>query len=392
MTEWILRLTEQTHAWLAWQTIEFAQPDVFFLLAIPLTLWFLSWVKVWQINSDWQAQQQSAQRNQFRHTLIEQAFGLKKAQNSPGLVKNKPQFAQLWRQTMLRLLRIVIVLGLVIAAAQPQQTLQINEPQPQVKTVRDLMFVVESSASFLLPDYQINDQPAERMDVVKKVLDQFMAGLAGNRFGLVLYAEQAYTLMPLTDDLTTARLMLQRLRPYLAGRTDEAMGEALGLALRQAQNNTANTQKRVLVLISDGLSQPSRIPLESVIDYAQALNLPIYTIGVGAGSAVADKRIYSGLLYEPLEANSLKTLAQQTGGRYFAVSSGQDLQLVLQTIDKTEGVQIDKPVLRKQVTALFEWPLLIGGFALVLYLQLRVLWRRQLQSSTSMSEETRHVG
>lgn len=392
MTEWMLRLSEQTQAWMAWQTIEFGQPEAFLLLIIPLFLWGLSALKVWRVNSDWQAQQSSAHRNQFKHPLIEQALGLKKGQKLPGLVKNKLNFAQFWRQSILRLLRIATLLGLVIAAAQPQQVLQINEPQPQVKTVRDLMFVVESSASFLLPDYQINEQPTARMDVVKKVLDQFMAGLAGNRFGLVLYAEQAYTLMPLSDDLTTARLMLQRLRPYLAGRTDEAMGEALGLALRQAQNNTSETQKRILVLISDGLSQPSRIPLASVIEYAQAMNLPIYTIGVGAGSAQADQRLYSGLLYQPLESDSLKTLAQKTGGKYFSISSGQDLQQVLQIIDKTEGVKIDQPIQRKQVLALFEWPLLLGGFAFVLYIQLRFMWRRRLQSSARLSEEVGHVG
>ncbi|BBP42359.1 vWA domain-containing protein [Thiosulfativibrio zosterae] len=394
MTEWLLRLSQQAQSWQEWAAISFAQPDVFWLgLLLPL-LWLSKWVGVWQVRSDWQADLGATQNAWFRHTLIEQAFALKSAQKQPGLVSFKPNLATFWRQTLLQILRVLVVLMVLVAAAQPQKITVFKEPQPQAKTVRDLVFVVESSASFLLPDYQVQGQATPRMTVVKQVLDQFMAGLSGNRFGLVLYAEQAYTLMPLTNDLTTARLMLQRLRPYLAGRTDEAMGEALGLALRQAEQDTPSTQKRVVVLISDGLSRPSRLPINQVIEYAQAMNLPIYTIGVGAGSAEADQRIYRGLLYQPLESNSLKTLAEQTLGQYFQVTSGQDLQKVLQTIDQSEGVAVAESLVRKQISALFELPLALGLLSLFIYTLLRLIWQKHLKVlvPSTPEPESSHVG
>ena len=391
MIEWILRLSQQAESWQDWTSISFAQPEVFWLgLLLPL-LWLLNWMGVWQVRSDWQADLDARQSAWFRHTLIEQAFALKSAQKQPGLVSFKSNLGHLWRQTFLQILRVLVVLLLLIAAAQPQKVTVFKEPQPQVKTVRDLVFVVESSASFLLPDYQIQGQATPRMTVVKQVLDQFMAGLSGNRFGLVLYAEQAYTLMPLTDDLTTARLMLQRLRPYLAGRTDEAMGEALGLALRQAEQDTPNTQKRVVVLISDGLSRPSRLPINQVIEYAQAMNLPIYTVGVGAGSVEADQRIYRGLLYQPLESTSLKTLAQQTQGQYFQVTSGQDLQKVLQIIDQSEGVAVAESLVKKQISALFELPLALGVLSLFFYVLLRLIWQKHLKTLRSNTSEPESV-
>jgi len=246
--------------------------------------------------------------------------------------------------------------------------------------VRDIVFVVESSASFLLPDYAMNGQQETRMNVVKQVLDDFIAKLEGNRFSLAIYADSAYTLLPLTSDQTLARLTLKRLQPYLAGRTDTAMGEALGLALKQADQSTGvtkastDTLKRVLVLISDGLSQPSKIELTEAVNYAQLLQVPIYTIGVGASSEQADKRIYTGLLYQPLESESLQSIAQQTGGQYYQVGSGAEISAVLEQINQAEGVPYIKPPSPPQKQDLSPYPLIAGLVILGIYWLLSLIW------------------
>ncbi len=280
----------------------------------------------------------------------------------------------------LNLLRGILIISLAIALAQPEkiQTLPPDTPQ---KTVRDIVFVIESSASLLLPDYQINGQPESRMNVVKLVLDQFIAGLKDNRFGFTIYADHAYTLMPLTYDQTAARLSLNRLKPYLAGRLDTAMGEALGLALKQTELKTENTPtnsspplKRIIVLISDGLSQPSQLPISEAINYAQTLKIPIYTIGIGAYSRHSDKRQYTGLLYQPLEDQSLKTIATATQAHYFQVGSGDDLSQVLQKINATEGVPFTPPINQPLHTAQYPIPLAVAVMTLCLYLLLSFIW------------------
>ena len=298
------------------------------------------------------------------------------------------------RSVVLNLLRGLMIGLLALALAEP--VLKLPKPvEPESKTVRDIVFVIESSASFLLPDYEMNGQPETRMNVVKEVLDSFIAQLEGNRFGLAIYADSAFTLLPLTHDQTLARLSLKKLQPYLAGRTDTAMGEALGLALKQTDyanvslNKTskdkvsadnafikanANTLKRVLVLISDGLSQPSKIELTEAVNYAQLLQVPIYTIGVGASSEQADKRLYTGLLFQPLESESLQQIAQQTGGQYFQVGSGAEISTVLNQINQTEGVPYQAPPALPQKQALFFYPLLAGLVIFCLYWLLSVIW------------------
>lgn len=365
--------------------LEFATPAGLWLLFLWPLLWVLSGLNqlFGGVQNDDLTQLQSQRQLVVKHALIHkmQPFGSAKR-----VLK--------WRFSVvkmgLNLLRGIIIMSLAIALAQPEK-IQELAPLPQQKTVRDIVFVIESSASFLLPDYQVDGHSETRMNVVKNVLDQFISGLEGNRFGLAIYAEQAYTLMPLTADQTAARLNLKRLKPYLAGRTDGAMGEALGLALKQTRPNGQNehpnqkesdTLKRVVVLISDGLSQPSRLELSEAINYAQLLQVPIYTIGVGSSSQAADKRLYTGLLYQPLESGSLKAIASETHGQYFEIGSGQDLNRVLQKINEAEGVPYETPPRPPRHVALYDIPLSISVISLLCYLFLSLLLANKLRSSS----------
>ena len=263
--------------------------------------------------------------------------------------------------------------------------------------MRDVVFVVESSVSMVLEDYQVAGQPARRIDVIRRVLDRFVAGLQGNRFATIVYADHAYTLMPLTSDATAARMMLKRLKPYLAGRNDVAAGAALGLALQQAQtpengSDKATTEeaprKQVVVWLSDGQQMGTHVPFSDVSEYARGLGLPIYTVGVGAGSLEADLREHGGLLYQPLDPAPLEALAEATGGQYYRVGSGQALQSVFRKIDQAEGVDLtetragfDKHWLTASVVGLW----LMGLVVYLGWLVLRNLIGRKQQARQAVN-------
>lgn len=343
------------------------------MLLLPV-FWWLSLKSRWH---DDFAQYQQTKTLTVKHSLLDLH-----------LAEKKPKFQDqgFWKQqravwVSLQVFRSLIVTALLVALAQPFAEEE-RSPQPPEKTQRELVFVIESSASLLLPDYQLQAQSVPRIEAVKQVLDRFMAGLVGNRFGLVVYAEQAYSLLPLTMDHEAARLSLLRLKPYMAGRTDEAMGEALGLALEQNRQLSVLTEpeviakrkekvparKRVVVLISDGLSRSSRLKIDEAINYAQQMQIPVYTIGVGASSESADTRKFRGLIYQPLEEESLKKIAEETGGRYFRVDGREQLENVLQQIDSLEGVPVTLPSPQKNIQPLFVPFLMIGLSLIALYI------------------------
>ncbi|CAN8141362.1 Ca-activated chloride channel homolog [uncultured Thiomicrorhabdus sp.] len=360
-----------------WQSWQFAEPQ-FLWLALLLPVWWLyALFKPSSDLLDWQ-DWHFAKLLSARHSLLAQMQSDKSSASAT--TKEKGRLTA-WQIGLLQILRTVILLSLVAALAQPQSPLP-PEPQAQQKTVRDLLFVVESSASFLLNDYQQNGQPQTRMDAVKQVLDQFMRELPGNRFAITVYAESAFNLMSLSADQRAARLYLQRLRPYLAGRTDEAMAEALGLALKQTQQGSLlmkhpEQRKRLLILISDGDNQPSRLPVQQAIDYAQLLQVPIYTIGVGSTSKSADQRQRTGLLYQPLKADLLQTIAEQTGGAFYQIGSGEELQGVLEQIDQAEGVPWQAPPQQSAYQPIYWQFLQLSAVLFVLYLTFMVAFRPQ---------------
>ncbi|GAB6068922.1 hypothetical protein JCM30760_00190 [Thiomicrorhabdus hydrogeniphila] len=360
----------------------------------PNWLWLIIlWPLFWWLSSRFNAKNDLSEIQASRELRVKHAL-IHKIGTAQPIVRKR-----VWRlkAVVFNILRGLMISLLAIALAQPVQKLA-PPTEPQTKTVRDIVFVIESSASFLLPDYQINGEPETRMNVVKQVLDNFIAKLEGNRFSLDIYADNAYTLLPLTSDQTLARMSLKRLKPYLAGRTDTAMGEALGLALKQTDKQTdqksdiakanKNTLKRVVILISDGLSQPSKIELTEAVNYAQLLQVPIYTIGVGASNDKADKRLYSGLLYQPLETESLQSIAKQTGGQYYQVGSGTEISQVLEKINQAEGVPYQKPPSPPVKKALYFYPLNMLAFVFVLYWLLALFWqqsRKQKKSNEEMS-------
>ncbi|QKI88169.1 vWA domain-containing protein [Thiomicrorhabdus xiamenensis] len=373
MADWL----ELTQNW--WQSWHFAAPQLLWLGAF-LPVWWLwrglvSKRDLQDDLGDWRDWHFSRIIS-AKHSLLAQM----QANSLPAEVaKEGEKQLKTWQALLLFTLRFALLLSLLFVLAQPQKALP-PEPLVQQKTVRDLLFVVEASASFLLNDYQQDGKPQTRMQAVQQVLDQFIEQLPGNRFAITVYAQSAFNLLPLSADQQAARLYLQRLRPYLAGRTDEAMAEALGLALKQTQSaNLALEQmperKRVLILISDGDNQPSRLPVEQALDYAQLLQVPIYTIGVGATDERADKREFSGLLYQPLKADLLRTIAAQSGGQFYQIGSGLDLREVLHKIDQAEGVPWQAPPKKRAFMPLYPQFLWLSLLLFVAYLSVLVLTR-----------------
>jgi len=357
------------------ENLVFESPEWLGLILLWPVLWILTWVLSWGLGGRWSKHDDLTERRghsqlKAKHNLIH----LMHSSSTPH--RSRP--SHILSELGVQLVRGLLIVMLAIALADPTELFP-SPSQPQTKTVRDIAFVIESSASFLLPDYEINGQPETRMNVVKQVLDDFISKLDGNRFAITIYADKAYSLLPMTFDQTLTRMSLKRLKPYLAGRNDSAMGEALGLALKQTDSQITFNQiergaegerqgrKKVMVLISDGLTLASRLALSEAVNYAQLLGVPIYTIGVGSNTAQADTRSFRGLLYQPLESESLQQIASQTKAHYYQVGSREEIRTVLQQINRAEGVPYTPPPVPPQRKSLAYYPLLLSAIIFGLY-------------------------
>ena len=269
-----------------------------------------------------------------------------------GLV-NPAQQPSRWRL----LLAVLAWLLLLVAAARPQS---IGETLYLPVSGRSLLLAVDISGSMQTGDMTIDGQPVTRLTAVKKVAGDFIEQREGDRLGLILFGDQAYLQTPLTFDRKTVKTLLYEAQIGLAGKRT-AMGDAIGLAVKRLRDQPE--QNRVLVLLTDGANTAGSVDPLKAADLAASEAVRIYTIGVGADEML--KRGLFGLQRisnSDLDEDSLRSIAEKTGGRYFRARDTDSLESIYALLDQIEPVSEDEQSYRP-VEELYAWPL---GAALVL--------------------------
>ncbi len=231
---------------------------------------------------------------------------------------------------------------LVIATAGPQK---IGDPIHLPQQGRDIMLAVDVSGSMQVPDMRLESKNVDRLSAVKVVAGNFIKRRQSDRLGLILFGSKAYLQTPLTFDRKTVQTMLDDSSIGLAGpRT--AIGDAIGLAIKRLQ--TQAEEGRVLILLTDGVSNAGVLSPEEATQFAAEKGIKIYTIGIGA-----DKLEVPGMLgpqvinpSAELDEKALMHIASQTGGTYFRAKDSQSLNKIYHLIDKLEPISRDKSLFR----------------------------------------------
>jgi Ca-activated chloride channel family protein len=208
------------------------------------------------------------------------------------------------------------------------------------------------------------------------VAGDFIDRRVGDRLGLVLFGRQAYLQTPLTFDRETVKTLLYESVIGLAGK-ETAIGDAIGLAVKRlrevksqesAERSAEKTNKqlsdKILILLTDGANTAGEVEPVKAAQMAAELGLKIYTIGIGADEMLV--RSFFGMRKvnpsTDLDEDSLKKIAQVTGGKYFRARDTQELEKIYQLLDELEPITKETQYFRP-TSALFMWPL---GLALAL--------------------------
>ncbi|HAP54339.1 MAG TPA: BatB protein, partial [Marinobacter adhaerens] len=275
----------------------------------------------------------------------------------PG-VSRRGNAVPLWQQLLLFLMWTL----LVVALARPQH---VGEQVQMPVSGRDLMLVVDISPSMDEQDMVLQGRSINRLQAVKRVLDDFISRRQGDRLGLILFGTEPYVQAPLTFDLETVRTLMREAGLGMAGRAT-AIGDAVGLATKRLRNRPQD--QRVVVLLTDGANTAGEITPDKATEIAAAASIRLYTIGIGAESMV-QRGLLGSRRVNPsrdLDENLLTRMAQQTGGEYFRARSLPELELIYESIDRLEPIELEGKFYRP-VTELYVWP---AGLAVILWLAL----------------------
>jgi Ca-activated chloride channel family protein len=282
-------------------SFEFARPWVLLLLLLPLAyvIWF-----------------------RRRRGL---AYPLPRAEALAQFTRPSWQYLGLAPQ----LLRAAVLMLLVVALAGPRA----GAAAIDVRTEGiPMVLAIDISSSMLAEDFS----PRNRLQVARETVARFIAGREADPVGLVAFAGEAITQVPLTLDHPVLFSALNNLQ---VGLLED--GTAIGMGLATAVNRLRRVpgDSKVVILMSDGENNRGEIePLEAAAA-AAAYGIQVFTIGVGSDerAAIPVQRA-AGTEYVELSAGLdeelLRQIADMTGGQYFRATNAAALEEIYARIDQ----------------------------------------------------------
>ncbi|MGI4970272.1 MAG: VWA domain-containing protein [Janthinobacterium lividum] len=242
-----------------------------------------------------------------------------------------------WRALLRFVPDIVLILSLallVLAAARPQRP---SEHLTQTGRGIDIVLAVDVSGSM-----EIEDLKPTRLDAAKRLARSFVQQRAGDRLGLIAFAGQAYSLVPLTTDYNLLLDNLQSLHAGLIADDGTAIGTALGVAINRLRESTARS--KICLLLSDGENTAGSLDPLLAAQLAHAYGIRLYTIGLGEDGFVPYGRdSVSGkpqYVQTRLDETTMRQLAQAADGRFFRATDNAALSQVFDEINKLEKSDI----------------------------------------------------
>ncbi|MEE8359857.1 MAG: VWA domain-containing protein [Candidatus Omnitrophota bacterium] len=229
---------------------------------------------------------------------------------------------------------------IILALARPQFLLE--ESIIETEGI-DIVLAVDVSTSMLAEDFKIGMRRQNRLGVAKRVMEEFVGRREHDRIGLVAFAGRAYTVCPLTIDYSW---LLQNLDRIETGIMED--GTAIGSGISSALNRLRNTdaKSKIIILLTDGINNAGRISPIVAAEAAEALNVKIYTVGVGTkGKAPYPMRdMFGNIVYQavniPIDEETLRKIAAKTGGIYFRATNTETLREIYRQIDSLEKTPI----------------------------------------------------
>ena len=251
-----------------------------------------------------------------------------------------------------------LALGLIVLVlARPQSSSSIEN---MTREGIDIVMAMDASASMLSKDFRPN-----RLEAAKAVASEFVEDRPFDRVGVVVYEGESFTQVPLTTD---HRVVQDGLNALETGRVEGGTAIGMGLATAVNRLRKSDAKSKVVILITDGENNSGQIEPQDAAQLARLESIRVYTVGVGTigrAKSPVRQRPDGSYIYDWVEVNidepTLKSIAQETGGRYFRATSGDKLKEIYTEIDALEKTRFNVFRYNKKTE---EFPL-VGWFALV---------------------------
>ncbi len=264
---------------------------------------------------------------------------------NPGLVQSlMPEYSPS-RPGLKFVLLMLAVFFLVLGMAGPQFGSKLTSVK---RKGIDVIIALDVSNSMLAQDIQ-----PSRLERAKQAISRMVDQMSSDKIGLVVFAGEAYTQLPITTDYVSAKLFLDAISPDMI----PVQGTAIGKAIDLASNSFGpdDKAKKAIILITDGENfEDDAVRAASA---AAEKGIIVYTIGIGSpqGAPVPVEGNYGqqnfhkdkegNVVISKLNEELLQQIAVAGGGMYVrANNSNIGLNTVMNALGKLQKTEIESQI------------------------------------------------
>jgi Ca-activated chloride channel family protein len=263
---------------------------------------------------------------------------------------------------------IVLLLALasiIVGIARPQFG-------SKLKTVKregiELIIALDVSNSMLAEDIQPN-----RLERSKRAISQLVDKLSNDKIGLIVFAGEAYTQLPITADYVSAKLFLSSISPQIVPTQGTAIGAAIDLGIKSFSPQFEGS--KTIIVITDGENHEDDAVGSAT--NASKLGIVVHTIGMGlpqgglipvssSGQQGYRKDNQGNTIVTKLDEPMLQKIAQAGKGIYIRANNTQDgLNTLFNEVNKMEKTEMESQVYADYDDR-FQYFLALGLFLILL--------------------------
>ncbi|MDF1559207.1 MAG: VWA domain-containing protein [Bacteroidales bacterium] len=277
-------------------TFRFANPDILYLLLLVPVL-----ILIWSAGNG-------------RRRLARDRFG-----DSELVRRLSPDYSQA-RMTVKFFIRLLAFILALLTVARPQFGSRLEEVKREGVEV---IIALDVSNSMLATDIH-----PSRLERARQAISQLVDQLRNDRIGLILFAGDAYTQIPVTNDYLSAKMFLASAGPDAVSKQGTAIGAAIELGIRSF--TPESDKSRALIIITDGENHEDDAVEQARL--AAEKGITVHTIGIGSPEGSPIPITASGrtdylqdregnTVISKLDEKTLREIASVTGGNYVRASN-----------------------------------------------------------------------
>jgi Ca-activated chloride channel homolog len=236
----------------------------------------------------------------------------------------------------------IALISIIVGMARPQFGTKLEDVESRGI---EIIIALDVSRSMLARDIE-----PSRLERAKQAISSLLHKLHGDKIGLIAFAGDAYTQVPITSDYISARMFLSELNPDFVSRQGTAIGKAIDLA--SVSFSPDNNAGKAIVVISDGENHEGDAVEAAKRAYEKGIR--VFTIGIGKtkGSLIPEdphspgkgfvKDNEGSTVMSRMNPQMLNEIAVAGGGSFFPASRSRvGLKDLYEELNKLEKAKLE---------------------------------------------------